>query len=73
MIDVEHPDIMDNPTFEQMIAEAVALLGVEPMFNIFEPICGTRNPLELDREQRTALMIRVGLKCREAWGKAGHA
>ena len=72
-MDVNKPDIMDNPTFEQMLAEAVALLGVEPVFDIIEPVCGTRNPLELNRELRTALMIRVGLKCREAWGKAGHA
>jgi hypothetical protein len=68
-----NPDIMDDPTFEQMIAEAVAVLGVEPVFKIFEPVCGTRNPLELNREQRTALMIRVGLLHREAWKGAGHA
>jgi|HubBroStandDraft_5_1064220.scaffolds.fasta_scaffold31414_2 hypothetical protein len=68
----DQPDIMDDPTFDQMIAEAVHILGVEPLFNIFEPVCGTRSPFELDREQRTALMIRVGLLCREVRGGVGH-
>jgi len=72
MIDPERPDIMDDPTFDQMVAEAVQILGVEPLFNIFEPVCGTRNPLELNRQQRTALMIHVGLLCREVQGGAGH-
>jgi hypothetical protein len=69
----EPPDIMDDATFEQMVAEAVALLGVEPVFQIFEPVCGASNPLELEREQRTALMLRVGRLYRQAWGGAGHA
>jgi translation elongation factor EF-Ts len=73
MIDVEHPDIMDNPTFEQMVAEAVATIGENAVFSRFLPIVGKRHPLELNRAERTALMIEIGLLCREVRGGVGHA
>lgn len=67
------PDIMDDPTFDQMCAEAVQIIGEDTVFAYLEPICGRRNPHDLNRAERTAFMIYVGLRCREAWGKAGHA
>jgi hypothetical protein len=61
-------DVMVDAEFEQMVAEVCHYLGKPAVTAALVPICGSRHPLEMNREERTAFLLPLSARCMKIEG-----